>query len=41
MQDKLQRWRSEKTAAYLSDAVAKAEPDPARAWPASVEDVGR
>ncbi len=31
MQDTLQRWRSEKTAAYLSDAVAAVEPDPTRA----------
>jgi vacuolar iron transporter family protein len=31
MQGTLQRWRSEKTASYLSDAVAKAEPDPTRA----------
>ena len=31
MEDALQRWRSEKTAAYLSGAVAAAEPDPKRA----------
>jgi VIT1/CCC1 family predicted Fe2+/Mn2+ transporter len=31
MQDALQRWRSEKTAAYLSSAVADAESDPAKA----------
>jgi vacuolar iron transporter family protein len=31
MQDTLQRWRSEKTAAYLSGAVAAAESDPTRA----------
>jgi len=31
MEDALARWRSEKTAAYLSGAVAAAEPDPARA----------
>jgi VIT1/CCC1 family predicted Fe2+/Mn2+ transporter len=31
MQDTLDRWRSEKTAAYLSAAVAAAEPDPAKA----------
>jgi vacuolar iron transporter family protein len=31
MQDALTRWRSEKTAAYLSTAVAAAEPDPAKA----------
>jgi VIT1/CCC1 family predicted Fe2+/Mn2+ transporter len=31
MQKTLERWRSEKTAAYLSDAVAGNEPDPARA----------
>jgi len=30
-QDALDRWRSEKTAAYLSSAVAAAEPDPAKA----------
>ena len=28
MQDALQRWRSEKTASYLSSAVAASEPDP-------------
>ena len=27
----LERWRSEKTAAFLSSAVAAAEPDPAKA----------
>ena len=31
MQDTLERWRSEKTAAYLSGAVAGAERDPAKA----------
>jgi VIT1/CCC1 family predicted Fe2+/Mn2+ transporter len=31
MEDTLTRWRSEKTAAYLSGAVADAEPDPSRA----------
>jgi len=31
MEDILERWRSEKTAAYLSGAVADAEPDPQRA----------
>jgi len=31
MQDTLQRWWSEKTAAYLSGAVAAVEPDPTRA----------
>ena len=31
MGDTLERWRSEKTAAYLSGAVAAAEPDPAKA----------
>jgi len=31
MEDALARWRSEKTAAYLSGAVAAAESDPARA----------
>jgi vacuolar iron transporter family protein len=31
MQDALQRWRSEKTAAYLSTAVAAAERDPVKA----------
>jgi vacuolar iron transporter family protein len=31
MEDALTRWRSEKTAAYLSSAVAAAEPDPMRA----------
>jgi vacuolar iron transporter family protein len=31
MQDALERWRSEKTAAYLSSAVAAAEPEPKRA----------
>ena len=31
MEDALARWRSEKTAAYLSDAVAASEPDPKRA----------
>jgi vacuolar iron transporter family protein len=31
MEDTLIRWRSEKTAAYLSGAVASHEPDPARA----------
>jgi len=31
MQDTLKRWRSEKTAAYLSGAVAAAESDPTRA----------
>lgn len=31
MQDTLDRWRSEKTAAYLSAAVAAAEPDPGNA----------
>src|SRR3990172_7574837 len=31
MEDVLDRWRSEKTAAYLSGAVAAAEPDPAKA----------
>jgi VIT1/CCC1 family predicted Fe2+/Mn2+ transporter len=30
-EDTLERWRSEKTAAYLSGAVADNEPDPARA----------
>ena len=29
--DTLERWRSEKTAAFLSSAVAAAEPDPAKA----------
>ena len=31
MQEALERWRSEKTAAFLSGAVAAAEPDPAKA----------
>jgi len=31
MEDVLERWRSEKTAAYLSSAVADAESDPAKA----------
>jgi len=31
MEDTLTRWRSEKIAAYLSGAVAAAEPDPTRA----------
>jgi hypothetical protein len=31
MEDALERWRSEKTAAYLSSAVATAEPDSGRA----------
>ena len=31
MQDALERWRSEKTAAYLSGVVAAAEGDPAKA----------
>ena len=31
MEEVLQRWRSEKTAAYLSSAVAASEPDPKRA----------
>jgi len=31
MEDALERWRSEKTASYLSSAVAAAEPDPAKA----------
>jgi hypothetical protein len=31
MQAPLERWRSEKTAAYLSSAVAASEPDPKRA----------
>ena len=31
MEDALERWRSEKTAAYLSGAVAAAERDPAKA----------
>jgi VIT1/CCC1 family predicted Fe2+/Mn2+ transporter len=31
MEDALERWRSEKTAAYLSSAVADAESDPAKA----------
>jgi vacuolar iron transporter family protein len=31
MEDTLERWRSEKTAAYLSGAVAGYEPDPAKA----------
>ncbi|MEZ5828384.1 MAG: hypothetical protein R3D01_08415 [Hyphomicrobiales bacterium] len=31
MEDTLERWRSEKTAAYLSDAVARNEPDENRA----------
>ena len=31
MEEALQRWRSEKTAAYLSSAVAASEPDPKRA----------
>jgi VIT1/CCC1 family predicted Fe2+/Mn2+ transporter len=31
MQEALERWRSEKTASYLSSAVAASEPDPARA----------
>jgi len=31
MEDVLERWRSEKSAAYLSDAVAANEPDPKRA----------
>ncbi len=31
MQEALERWRSEKTASYLSSAVASAEPDPAKA----------
>jgi VIT1/CCC1 family predicted Fe2+/Mn2+ transporter len=31
MEETLKRWRSEKTAAYLSGAVADAEPDPTRA----------
>ena len=31
MEDVLERWRSEKTAGYLSAAVAAAEPDPGKA----------
>jgi len=31
MEDALERWRSEKTAAYLSGTVAAYEPDPAKA----------
>jgi hypothetical protein len=31
MEDTLERWRSEKTAAYLTDVVAAWEPDPAKA----------
>jgi VIT1/CCC1 family predicted Fe2+/Mn2+ transporter len=31
MEEALERWRSEKTASYLSSAVAAAEPDPAKA----------
>jgi len=31
MEDTLERWRSEKTAAYLSGAVAAYEADPAKA----------
>ena len=31
MEETLERWRSEKTAAFLSSAVAAAEPDPAKA----------
>ena len=31
MEEALQRWRSEKTAAYLSGAVAASEPDSKRA----------
>jgi vacuolar iron transporter family protein len=31
MQEALERWRSEKTASYLSSAVAESEPDPAKA----------
>jgi VIT1/CCC1 family predicted Fe2+/Mn2+ transporter len=31
MEDTLERWRSEKTASYLSSAVAAAEPDPPKA----------
>lgn len=31
MEDTLERWRSEKTAAYLTDVVAACEPDPAKA----------
>ena len=31
MEDTLKRWRSEKTAAYLTDVVAACEPDPAKA----------
>jgi hypothetical protein len=31
MEDLLERWRSEKAAAYLAGAVAAAEPDPTRA----------
>jgi len=31
MEDTLERWRSEKTAAYLSGAVASAEHDPGKA----------
>jgi vacuolar iron transporter family protein len=31
MQEALERWRSEKTAAFLSGAVAASEPDPAKA----------
>ena len=31
MEEALERWRSEKTAAFLSSAVAASEPDPARA----------
>jgi len=30
MEDTLERWRSEKTAAYLSGAVAGVEPDPVK-----------
>jgi len=30
MEDALERWQSEKTAAYLSRAVAENEPDPQR-----------
>jgi hypothetical protein len=31
MEDVLERWRSEKTSSFLSDAVAANEPDPKRA----------
>jgi len=31
MQEAVERWRSEKTASYLSSAVAESEPDPAKA----------